>query len=37
MLEGRETIDKPEEVYIHAVRVSVPRFFGLKGRTENGS
>jgi hypothetical protein len=37
MLEGRETIDKPEEVYIRAMRVSVPGFCGFKGRNENGS
>jgi hypothetical protein len=33
MLEGRKTIDKPEEVYIHAVRIGVPRFHGFKRRT----
>jgi hypothetical protein len=37
MLERRETIYKPEEVYIHAMIVSVPRYCGLKGRIENGS
>jgi len=37
VLEGRETIDKPKEVYVHVARVSVPGFCGFKGRTENGS
>jgi hypothetical protein len=32
MLEGRKTIDKPEEVYIHVVIIGVHGFHGFKIR-----